>query len=119
MPVNRNANRRKLRRPATTDEGREHQLISLASDLAEKQLSDGSASSAVITHYLKLGSTREKLEQKRIENENLLLSAKVDQLASAKKVEELYAAALGAMRQYTGNDAEEFEDDEEGIEYGE
>jgi hypothetical protein len=116
MSVNRSPSRRKPRRPATTDEGRENQLISLASDLAERQLTDGSASSAVITHYLKLGSTREKLEQSRIENENLLLAAKVDQLASAKKVEELYAAALGAMKQYAGRDDDEFEDDEEGIE---
>lgn len=112
MSVNRNTNRRKPRKPATTDVGRENQLISLASDLAERQLSDGSASSAVITHYLKLGSTREKLEQKRIENENLLLSAKVDQLASAKKVEELYSKALDAMREYSGGgESEEGLDD--------
>lgn len=114
MSVNRGTSRPKPRRPATTDEGREGQLVSLASDLAERQLSDGTASSAVITHFLKLGSTREKLEQKRIENENLLLSAKVDQLASAKKVEELYAKALDAMREYSGNgseDDEEFDDD--------
>ena len=102
--------KRKPRRPATTDEGRESQLISLAVDLAEKQLIEGSASSQVITHFLKLASTREKLEQSKIEKENLLLSAKVDQLASAKKVEELYAKALEAMRTYTGRETDSYDD---------
>lgn len=111
MSVNRKP--RKPRRPATTLEGRENQLISLAADLAEKQLIDGSASSQVITHFLKLASTREQLEQERLQRENLLLSAKVDQIASAKRIEELYETALNAMRQYAGRDIETFEDDEE------
>ena len=105
MGVNRNS--RKPRRPATTIEGRENQLISLAADLAEKQLIDGSASSQVITHFLKLASTREQLEQERLQRENLLLSAKVDQIASAKRIEELYGQALNAMREYAGRDIQE------------
>lgn len=99
------------RRPAETDEARESQLVSLAIDLAEKQLSEGTASAQVITHYLKLGSTREKLEQARLERENQLLEARVDTMASAKKVEELYAAALEAMRQYAGREMERMDDD--------
>lgn len=91
-------------RPATTPEGRENQLISLASDLAEKQLREGTASSQVITHFLKMSSTREALERAKIQQENLLLSAKVEQLASSKKVEELYEKALRAMKQYSGQD---------------
>lgn len=91
-------------RPATTPEGRENQLISLASDLAEKQLREGTASSQVITHFLKMSSTREALERAKIQQENLLLSAKVEQLASSKKVEELYEKALKAMKQYSGQD---------------
>jgi hypothetical protein len=91
-------------RPATTPEGRENQLISLASDLAEKQLREGTASSQVITHFLKMSSTREALERAKIQQENLLLSAKVEQLASTKKVEELYEKALKAMKQYSGQD---------------
>ena len=99
-------------RPATSLEGRENQLVSLASDLAEKQMIEGTAAAAVITHYLKLGTTRERLEQERLQNENLLLSAKIDQLASAKKIEELYGQALNAMRQYAGDIVyEEGEDD--------
>lgn len=98
-------------RPAVTEEGRENQLVSLAIDLAEKQLLAGTASSQVITHYLKLGSTREQLEQERLRRENLLLDSKVEMLASAKRVEELYEQALGAMRLYAGKDISESEDD--------
>lgn len=100
------------RRPATTPEGRENQLISLAADLAERQLVEGTASSQVITHFLKLASTREQLEQERLHRENLLLSAKVDQIASAKRIEDLYETALNAMRQYAGRDVEQYDDDE-------
>lgn len=89
-------------RPALTPEAREQQLISLAVDLAEQQLLDGTASSQVLTHYLKLGSTREKLERERLEEENKLLRAKVDAIKSAEKQEELYAQALKAMSRYSG-----------------
>lgn len=94
-------------RPATTEEHRENQLVSLAIDLAERQLADGTASSQVITHYLKLGSTREKLEQERLMRENELLGSKVEMMASAKRVEELYSEALNAMRAYAGRALEE------------
>lgn len=89
-------------RPALTPEARENQLISLAVDLAEQQLREGTASSQVITHYLKLGSTREKLERERLEEENKLLKAKTENLQSMKRVEELYSEALKAMRNYGG-----------------
>lgn len=105
--------RRANRRPATTEEHRENQLVSLAIDLAEKQLEAGTASSQVITHYLKLGSTREKLEQERLMRENELLNSKVEMMASAKRIEELYAEALNAMRSYAGQEVvgTEYEDD--------
>lgn len=111
--MSRERSTRKLRRPATTLEGRENQLISLASDLAEKQLVAGTASAQVMTHFLKLGSTREKLEQARLQQENLLLSAKIDQMASARRVEELYENALNAMRTYGGfgDDNEDYEEE--------
>jgi hypothetical protein len=102
---------RKPRRPAaTTAEARERQLIAQANDLAERQIRQGNASAAVITHFLKLGSTREKYERERLENENQLLRAKVDQLASAKNVEQLYSEALQAMRAYSGQVDPEDED---------
>lgn len=93
------------RRPATTPEAREDQLISLAVDLAEKQMTEGSASAQVISHYLKLGSSREKLEQERIRKENQLLDAKRESLEAAARVEELYKSALSAMRSYSGQEA--------------
>jgi hypothetical protein len=99
-------------RPATTPEGRENQLVSLAVDLAEKQLQEGTASAQVISHYLKLGTTREQLEQEKLARENKLLDAKVEQIASAKKVEELYTEALGAMRSYSGQPPIEEDEDE-------
>lgn len=91
-------------KPATTPEARENQMIALAVDLAEQQLRDGTASSQVISHYLKLGSSREKLEQERIAQENKLLEAKIEAAESEKRVEELYLMALNAMRSYSGQD---------------
>ncbi len=89
-------------RPALTPEARENQLVSLAVDLAEEQLRSGTASSQVITHYLKLGSTRERLEREKLEKENELLRAKTAALESGQRVEELYEQALNAMRRYSG-----------------
>lgn len=90
--------------PALTEAGRETQLISLAIDLAEKQLREGTASSQVITHYLKMGTEREKLEREKLKNENLLTLAKVDSLKSAENIEKLYADAIKAMQSYSGVD---------------
>lgn len=78
-------------------------MISLATDLAEQQIREGSASSQVISHYLKLGSTRERLEQQRLEHENELTRVKIEAIESQKRVEELYMQALTAMRSYAGN----------------
>lgn len=94
-------------RPAFTPEDRENQLISLAVDLAEQQLLDGTASSQVITHYLKLGSTKEKLEKDILKAQGKLIEAKTQSLESAKRIEELYENALNAMRHYSGNDGGE------------
>lgn len=90
-------------RPALTPESRENQLIALSVDLAEKQLREGTASSQVITHFLKLGSTKNQLELEKIRHENALLEARTQSLQSAKRVEELYENALNAMRDYSGH----------------
>lgn len=90
--------------PATTPDARENQMISLAVDLAERQLANGTASAQVISHYLKLGSSRERLEQERLGKENELLDVKRQAIASAQRVEELYRTALDAMRSYAGQD---------------
>src|SRR4051794_241801 len=100
-------------KPATTPEGRENQLVSQAIDLAERQIIAGTASSQVITHFLKLGSTREKLEQERLEHENELTRVKIEAIESAKRVEELYAEAISSMRMYQGVDDPMVDDGED------
>lgn len=88
--------------PALDVEAREKQMISLAEDLAEEQLRNGTASSQVITHYLKLGTMREKLEREKLQKENELLIAKTEAYHSAAKLEELYEGAIAALRGYSG-----------------
>ena len=90
-------------RPGLTPESRENQLISLAIDLAEKQLRDGSASSQVISHFLKLGSTTNMLEKETLKKNLDLITAKTEAIKSGKVIEELYTNALEAMRKYSGN----------------
>lgn len=104
MPAKRKGEDKKhSRKPATTPEGREQQLVSQAIDLAEQQIQAGTASSQVITHFLKLGSTREQLEQERITHENELTRVKIEAMESQKHIEDLYLAAIDAMRMYAGN----------------
>ena len=102
---------KRKQRPGMSVEARENQLISLAVDLAEKQLMEGTASSQVITHYLKLGSTKERIEKEILEKQKELIEAKTEALHSAKRIEELYSNALIAMRNYRGEDVDL--DDEE------
>ena len=101
----------RLGRPAMSPEARENQMIAYAVDLAEKQLREGTASSQVITHYLKLGSSKERLEREKLERENELLRAKAENLQSAQRSEEVYREALKAMRTYSGQITDEEEDD--------
>jgi hypothetical protein len=95
------------RPPATTPEARENQMIALAVDLAEKQLTKGTASSQVITHFLKLATSKEKIEKEILQEQKKLITAKTEAIQSAKRVEELYLHALTAMRTYTGARADE------------
>lgn len=91
-------------RPALSEDAREQQLVSLATDLAEKQLREGTASAQVIVHYLKAGSKKEKIEREIMEKQKGLLDAKTQNLQSYKRMEEMYANALNAMRRYSGQD---------------
>jgi hypothetical protein len=93
---------RKRRPPATTPEARENQLVGYAYDLAEKQLLNGTASSQVITQFLKYGSATAQLEREKLRKENELLKAKTEAIASAKRVEEIYTKAMDAFRSYSG-----------------
>lgn len=89
-------------RRAKTPDRRENELISKAFDLVEKKMDAGTASSQEVVHFLKLGSSREKLEQHRIELEGRLMEEKIESMKSAQRVEELYGKALDAMRSYQG-----------------
>lgn len=90
-------------RPAFTPESRENQLISLAVDCAEKQLRDGTASSQVITHFLKLATAKSQLELEKLRKESELLDAKAESVRSAQKSDEMYKEALDAFRTYSGH----------------
>ena len=114
MPARRqtsSSSGRSRRRPATTPEAREAQLISSAERLAERQLEDGTASAQVITHYLKLGSSREKLEQERLAGEVKLQVAKIEAMASTQRLEEMYVKAMNAFRGYQGQPVEDDPED--------
>lgn len=92
--------------PASDPEERENQMISLAVNLAEQQLREGTASSQVIVHYLKLASTRNKLEEEKIRYETAMLQAKKDALNKSGQLQELMDNALAAFRSYSGNTEE-------------
>lgn len=91
-------------RPALTPEARENQMIALAIDLAEQQLRDGTASSQIITHYLKLGSTRERLEKEVLEKQKELISAKASHIHAQEENDRKFVEAIEAMRRYSGKD---------------
>lgn len=90
--------------PARTLSAREKEVVSLAVDLAEQQLRDGTASPSVITHYLKLGTTSYQLELEKLRHENELLQAKTDNIKSLGRMEELYEEAIESLRRYQGSD---------------
>ena len=96
--------------PVMTPEAREQQLVSLAIDLAEKQLREGTASSQVITQSLKLGSSKEKLEKEILEEQKKLVVAKTSAIEAQERIDELYAGAIAAMRSYNGQSEEQDND---------
>lgn len=100
------------RAPATTPQARENQLIALAMDQAEKQIRAGTATSQVIVHFLKLGTAKENLERSKLERENELLKARVEDLRSSARSEELTERAIKAFQSYATGSSDEGEDDE-------
>lgn len=98
-------------RPGLTPEAREDQLVALATNLAEQQLLDGTASSQVISHFLKIGSTKERIEREILAEQKLLIKAKTEALESEKRTEAIYSEALKAMRRYSGQEVDEDEEE--------
>lgn len=95
------------RRPATTPENRENQLISLSYDLVEQRLLDGTASPSETVHFLRLGSTKERIEKEILERQKELITAKTESLQSSKKSEEFYERVIEAMKLYGGYSGDE------------
>lgn len=89
------------RPPASTPEGRDALLIAYAYDLVEKRLREGTASSQETTHFLKLGTQREKLELEKLKKENALLTAKTEAIASEQERSAMYKDAIDAMKRYS------------------
>lgn len=100
-------------RPATDPDARENQLVSLAYDLVEKRLREGTATSQETTHFLKIGSRRERLEREILEKQRDLVGAKTKHIEAQERNEEMYTKALEAMRRYSGNANNGDEDDQD------
>lgn len=101
-PTKKPKPKRSARKPASTPQERENLMINLAEKQAERQLKEGTASSQVILHYLKLGSEREALEREKLRNENQLIAAKKQALDDSKERAKMYESAIEAMARYSG-----------------
>lgn len=106
MPKTKNSGSTRKLRPALSPEAQESRMISLAMDLAEQQLLDGTASSQVITHFLRIGSLEYERKIEKLEKENELLRAKADAIDDMRKQDENYQRVIDAMREYSGNGEE-------------
>ena len=102
--MSNSSNKERRIRPGLTPESREDQLVALAINLAEQQLLEGTASSQVISHFLKIGSTKERIEREILKEQKDLIKAKTEVLKSEKRTEELYDEAIKAMRRYSGQE---------------
>jgi hypothetical protein len=100
LVTKKKADELKTRKPATTPEAREQQLVSLAVNLAEKQLLDGTAAPSVINHFLKIASTRETIEREMLEKQSKLIEAKAQSISKDREAEDLAKAAIEAMKNY-------------------
>lgn len=104
------SNAAKRRPPAITLEARENQLIAKAVDEAEKRIENGTASDSLLIHWLRQGTVRMQLEKEKLEADVKLATAKADSIAAAQRQEELAAAAIQAMKLYTGQ-TDSYEDE--------
>lgn len=102
---------RRRQTPARTPEARENQLIGLAMELVEQQLRDGSVTSQVLTHFLRLATVKEKLQNEKLRSDLKVAEAKIKQIESQEDIKEMYSQALAAMKSYSGAAFEEEIDD--------
>lgn len=111
VKVGDSSNSGRMIRPALTPEAEEDQMIALATDLVKRRLIEGTASSQETTHFLKLGSRKNRLEMQKIEEENKLLRAKTQAIESAEDIKILYSEAIKAMQRYTGHGGDDYDED--------
>lgn len=104
-------NTKKRLPPATTPEGREKQIISLAYDLVEERLRNGTASASETVAILRLGTQRERLEREKIAEEVKLTRTKSEAIAQAKEIKEMMSEAISAFKRYSGSEEEEMDED--------
>ena len=106
MPTKKNTSSEtketKKRMPGRTVLSREEQLASLTYDLAEAQLLDGTASSQVMTHFLKVGASSHALEMEHLKAEIELLKGKLESLKRTDNLEQMYKDAVRATQVYSG-----------------
>jgi hypothetical protein len=94
---------RRRRRPKTPEEY-ENRLIMASYERAEQQIEEGQASSMVLVHFLKLGTSRSAMEAEKLKNENLLLEAKTKQFDLAGEQMKMLEEAKIAFTRYQGGD---------------
>lgn len=99
--------------PAKTPEARENQIIAAAWDLAEERILDGTASNALLVQCLRMGSTKERIEKELMSERIRNTKIKTEAIESEKRMDEIYAKALNAMRIYSGRSPYEDEDEED------
>ena len=87
---------------ASTMEGMENECIALSYELAKKRLVEGTATSAEIVHFLKLGSMKEQLDEELIRKDMALKDAKIESLQTNKQIEEMFSEAMRYMSRYQG-----------------
>lgn len=103
---------RRRRPPARSPRAAENRLISLAYEKVEDRIRNGEASAQEYTHFLKMGSSREKLEQERISMQSQLDRERIESMRALERREELFGAAIKAMRSYQGQEPEPEDEDD-------
>jgi hypothetical protein len=87
--------------PAINDEDQESKLIALAFSQAQKELEQQTASSQVVTHFLRLGSQRAKIELQKLTLENQLLEEKIISERRAQDLSDSVQQVIAALKSYT------------------
>lgn len=99
-----NSDRKNRNHADRTPEGRENRLISMALDLAEERLRNGTATAQEVVHFLKLGSEKSRVEVEKLELEKKLVEAKTENLKAQRDMATMFNDAMAAMKRYRGEE---------------